>query len=81
MKNLLKLGLSLAAVGVGGCTTVGNMTSIYRHPDLATGDSMVMDAEQWAVLNIPEHDADGDVTGESVVCAMPSPDALAARPP
>lgn len=78
MKNLLKLGLSLAAIGVGGCTTVGNMTSIYRSPDLTDGESMVMDAEQWAVLNIPEHDADGNITGEQVVCAMPSPDAMAA---
>jgi hypothetical protein len=78
MNTLLKLGLSLAAVGVGGCTTVGNLTSIYRSPDLNNGESMVMDAEQWAVLNIPEHDADGNVTGDQVVCAMPSPDAMAA---
>jgi hypothetical protein len=57
------------ALMAGGCTTVGNLTSIYRTPDLDSGRSVVLDAEQWAVLN---HD-DGDV-----VCAMPSPDALAA---
>jgi hypothetical protein len=55
----------------GGCTTVGNLTSIYRTPDLDRGESLVLDAEQWAVLNRERYD------GRSI-CTMPSPDALAA---
>lgn len=69
MNKLLPATTALLAVMAGGCTTVGNLTSIYRTPDLDNGRSIVMDAEQWAVLN---HD-DGDI-----VCAMPSPDAMAA---
>jgi hypothetical protein len=64
------LGSTLLA---SGCASVGNLTSIYRTPNLANGRSVVLDAEQWAVLNIPY----APETGSSV-CAMPSPDALAA---
>ena len=65
------IGSSLLA---SGCASVGNLTSIYRTPDLEGGRSVVLDAEQWAVLNIP-WPADTD---PHAVCAMPSPDALAA---
>lgn len=65
------IGSSLLA---SGCASVGNLTSIYRTPDLQGGRSVVLDAEQWAVLNIP-WPADTD---PHAVCAMPSPDALAA---
>jgi hypothetical protein len=71
MHKLAPATTALLAMMAGGCTTVGNLTSIYRTPDLDSGRSVVLDAEQWAVLNREQGD------GRSI-CTMPSPDALAA---
>lgn len=51
--------------------------SVYRTPNLSDGRSLVLDAEQWAVLNIPRRNGSGNVIGYTT-CAMPSPDALTA---
>ena len=85
---MTRLALALASTMLASaCSTVGNLTSIYRTPDLDRGDSVVLDAEQWAILNIPreeEHRSSENPRqshGQShrnVVCAMPSPDAIAA---
>ncbi len=77
-----RLALALASTMLASaCSTVGNLTSIYRTPDLDE-NSIVLDAEQWAILNIPQHLPQGVLRREdepnSVVCAMPSPDAIAA---
>ncbi len=72
----LTAGVALASVG--GCASVGNLTSIYRTPDLSDGDSLVLDAEQWAVLNAPHYNKDDGSIDGRILCTMPSPDALAA---
>ena len=69
----------MSVLVLSGCASVGNFTSIYRRPNLGDGRSVVLDAEQWAVLNIPQPN-DGSLTtpNQVITCAMPSPDAIAA---
>jgi hypothetical protein len=92
MRKLLVALIAPCALFASGCASLGNFTSIYRESDLESGRSLVMDAQQWAILNIPRQellrDANGVpvleddrpvlVTTSRVVCAMPSPDAISA---
>ncbi len=54
----------LGALSISACNAA-NVTSIYRQPDLNAGRSLVLDAEQYVVINR------GNQT-----CVMPSPDGL-----
>lgn len=56
--------IALSALSVTACNAA-NLTSVYRQPDLNRGQSLVLDAEQFVVINR------GDQT-----CVMPSPDGL-----
>jgi hypothetical protein len=76
MRNWLVACLAPCALLISGCASIGNFTSIYRAHDLDSGDSMIVDAEQWAVLSIPDSERPGEEF--NTVCAMPSPDAIAA---
>ncbi|HVK81796.1 MAG TPA: hypothetical protein VM915_14415 [Verrucomicrobiae bacterium] len=92
MRKLIVALCAAHALLLGGCASVGNFTSIYREEDLGEGATVFVDAEQWAVLNIPRRvplltsdgnlrrDSEGNIVTyeERVVCSMPSPDAIAA---
>ncbi|MBY0566206.1 MAG: hypothetical protein K2P70_02755 [Hyphomonadaceae bacterium] len=79
MRAILLTLLIAPCLLASGCT-LGNFTSVYRTPQLSDGRSLVLDAEQFVVLQIPQPN-DGRVhtrATEHIVCAMPSPDALTA---
>lgn len=58
---------------LGGCA---KLDSIYRRPDLTSDRSIVTDAKQRVVTNIPVHKPRflGRIDPDRVVCAEPSPD-------
>lgn len=68
MKALMKLACTAVSLAVlGGCA---NISSVYRRPDLNDGRSMVIDAEQTAIISS---------NGAYTLCARPAPDAIAAE--
>ena len=77
--TLLKLLIVPCLLAASACS-LGNFNSVYRTPQLSDGRSLVLDAEQFVVLQIPRPN-DGRVhtpATDHVVCVMPSPDALTA---
>ncbi|HSZ74448.1 MAG TPA: hypothetical protein VK779_06490 [Rhizomicrobium sp.] len=77
MRNYLTVfALSIFALSCGGCTTFGNLNSIHREFNLSDGKSQWVDAKQRAVF-VGKDNIGISPTGE-IVCAEPSPDALAA---
>tara|TARA_R110002049_G_scaffold210615_1_gene381691 strand:+ start:4374 stop:6515 length:2142 start_codon:yes stop_codon:yes gene_type:complete len=71
---LLKVGLAIALVTLGGCTVSQN--SIFRSFDLDDGKSLATDASQRVIINTKTHPTSrpGRVNPERIVCAEPSPD-------
>jgi hypothetical protein len=49
-----------------------NQHAIFRHAHLDDGDSLITDAKQRAIINLPHDTAGGEP--ERIVCAEPSPD-------
>lgn len=76
MRAWMLAALAAATLATSACSSLGNVTSVYRKPDLADGRSVVLDAEQWAILNIPQRVPGIDEPINFITCAMPSPDSM-----
>lgn len=64
-------GLVLA---LAGCTSSANWMSIFRTADLESGVTLITDAKQRVVINVPARGANGFNIPTRIVCAEPSPD-------
>jgi len=74
------MALVAAALVLPACA---NLNSVYRTPGLHHGNSLVLDASEYVVVNGGEvhvdRDGDGDPDGTTrLVCAQPYPDSISA---
>lgn len=75
MKGNLRLaGVALAVSFLSGCTSFGNLGTVFRDFDLDGGRSVSVDAQQRAILVNKTVDERG--VQRTIYCAEPSPDSL-----
>lgn len=63
---------AVLALVVAGCSS--NWKSIFRTADLDSGTSLITDAKQRVVINVPASGDIGQNKPQRIVCAEPSPD-------
>lgn len=71
MTRLRMIVAGAAAFAVSGCSSLANLGSVYREADVNSGATLILDAEQNALVNISRGDS-------QIICSQPSPDATAA---
>lgn len=86
MRAFVLLGVAAAGLAASACQSLGDMGSVYRETDINNGATLILDAEQNALLNMDRRvfshfdpDTRQPVFVDSqVICSQPAPDAIAA---
>ena len=66
--------LLLSTLALGGCESAALRNSIFRTTSFDSGISVLTDAKQRVVINLPADVEDGQNKPTRIVCAEPSPD-------